>query len=146
ITLDFEDPLQGISLDQSSAEHSLGDECVIIDEAQTRLENCDQAGCQNVEEISQIQSSGLTEKRANETANDCSSPAEDVVSWHLFIFLSLSKHYKVMSSSSNETGNSSDLTSIPNELESSQATTSSNSPDIFDEKSREGAKEGSLIF
>ncbi|PIO66997.1 hypothetical protein TELCIR_11272 [Teladorsagia circumcincta] len=39
ITIDYEDPLQGISLDQTSAEQSLEDDCVIVDSTPNKSEN-----------------------------------------------------------------------------------------------------------
>ncbi|KAK6050086.1 hypothetical protein COOONC_12409 [Cooperia oncophora] len=45
LTLDYEDPLQGISLDSTTEEQSLEDDCVILDGTPTRSENRGQYYC-----------------------------------------------------------------------------------------------------
>ncbi|XGW13860.1 hypothetical protein V3C99_000279 [Haemonchus contortus] len=130
ITLDYEDPLQGITLDQSSAEPSLEDDCVIIDGSPKKAKSSDlPASCGSIEEASQSQSqsSKLSEGKVQKGADVSSSSAEDI---HL---------------SSNSHEGDSTPSSIPNEEDASQPSTSSrNSPDLFDEKSRD-AREASLI-
>lgn len=124
-TVDNEDPLQGIVFDQSSVRESSEDDCVVVSDASSTSEG---------------QGSG----KGSKSGSECSQPRTGECDLQNCNVGPLSDRDAEMQSAGEEEEIT--MVEMPQELDASQASTSSHSPDLFDEKSNDSAQErGSAV-